>query len=80
MKNIARTTKVISISLPEKIVTKMEKTRKSRGQSRSSFIAALIDKETEDARWKRIYARGQQTALDFKITSEEDIDRMLHAA
>lgn len=56
----------------------MEKTRISRGQSRSAFIAALIDEGAEEARWHKIYKKGAETASKFKITSEEDIDRILH--
>jgi hypothetical protein len=48
--------------------------------SRSAFIASLIDKEAENARWEKIYKKGEETAKKFKITSEEDIDRILHAS
>ncbi|MBI1961416.1 MAG: ribbon-helix-helix protein, CopG family, partial [Parcubacteria group bacterium] len=44
MKTIARTTNVISISLPPTTVKKLERIRKRQGQSRSAFISALIDK------------------------------------
>jgi metal-responsive CopG/Arc/MetJ family transcriptional regulator len=77
---IVRNTQVISISLPKRIARELEKTRKFRGQSRSAFIASLIGKEAEDARWQRIYKKGKETAKKFMITSEEDIDRILHAS
>lgn len=80
MKNITRNTAVVSVSLPLVIADKLEKTRRLRGQSRSAFISSLIDKEAEEARWQKIYKRGQETAREFKITSEEDIDRILHAS
>lgn len=77
---IARNTKVVSVSLPNSAMRLLEKTRKSKGQSRSAFITSLIEKEAEEARWQRIYAKGQVTAKKFKITSEDDIDRILHAS
>lgn len=80
MKNIQRSTEVISISLPKKTAQKLEKARKQNGQSRSAFISSLIDQTTEEQRWEKIYAKGAQTARQFKITSEEDIDRILHEA
>lgn len=75
---IQRTTHVISVSLPKKSAQKLEQSRKIRGQSRSAFITSLIDKEASDQRWQRIYKLGEGSARRFKITSEEDIDRILH--
>ncbi|KKR85787.1 MAG: hypothetical protein UU34_C0033G0006 [Candidatus Curtissbacteria bacterium GW2011_GWA1_41_11] len=79
MTNIQRgTTEVISVSLPIPIVKKLEKERSIRGQSRSAFIASLIGQIAEEERWQRIYKKGTQTAVAFEITSEEDIDKILH--
>lgn len=81
MKVIQRnTTEVFSVSLPKSVVSKLEKERVAKGQSRSAFIASLIDQTTEDSRWQRLYKKGAETAKKFKITSEEDIDKILHAA
>ena len=81
MTNIQRNvTEVISVSLPKPIVKKLEKERMIRGQSRSAFIASLIDQISEEERWQRIYKKGAKTKAAFKITSEEDIDKILHAA
>lgn len=79
MKTINRTTEVISVSLSPKIVQKLETERKRQGQSRSAYVSSLIDKTSEDERWQRIYRAGEKTARMFSITSEEDIDRILHA-
>ncbi len=80
MKSIIRTTEVISVSLPKSTAQKLEKERKLKGQSRSAFIASLVEQMTEDQRWQRIYKMGEQTARRMGITSEEDIDRILHGA
>lgn len=80
MKAILRNTEVISVSMPKPVAAKLEKVRKIRGQSRSAFIVSLIDREVEEERWQRIYKKGQETTRRFKITSEEDIDRILHAS
>lgn len=77
---ILRNTQVVSVSLPKRVARKLERARKASGQSRSAFIASLIDKEAEEIRWQKIYKRGRETARKFKITSEEDIDRILHAS
>lgn len=78
MKTIQRTTEVISVSLPKKVSQKLERVSRDRGQSRSALITSLINQFAEDERWERIYKRGEKTARKFKITSEEDIDRILH--
>lgn len=80
MKIIQRNTEVVSISLPKDTVERLEDSRKSRGQSRSAFISALINEAVEEQRWQTIYKRGEKSAKQFKITSEEDIDRILHEA
>ena len=77
---ILRNTEVVSISLPKRVAKKLRVVSKSKGQSRSAFIASLIEKEAENARWEKIYKNGEETAKKFKITSEEDIDRILHAS
>ncbi|MEK9147263.1 MAG: hypothetical protein AAB639_03635 [Patescibacteria group bacterium] len=78
MKNIVRNTEVISISLPKTTAKKLDRERLLRSQSRSAFIASLVDRAAEEQRWQRLYKKGQETARAFGITSEEDIDRILH--
>ena len=78
MKIIQRNTEVISVSLPKNVVKKLEKARRMRGQSRSALIASLVTQLAEEERWQRIYKRGEKTARDLKITSEDEIDRILH--
>ena len=80
MKNIVRNTDVISISLPKSTSDKLERERNLRGQSRSAFISSLIDQVAEDRRWERIFKKGEETARKFGITSEDDVDRILHEA
>lgn len=75
---IQRTTHVISVSLPKRVAERLEETRRNTGQSRSAFVASLIERFSEEERWERIYKKGAKTARDFKITSEDDIDRILH--
>ena len=80
MKNIVRNTDVISISLPKSTSDKLERERNLRGQSRSAFISSLIDQVAEDRRWERIFKKGEETARKFGITSEDDVNRILHEA
>jgi len=80
MTQISRNTQVVSISLPKRVAGKLERVRKTRGQSRSAFIASLIEKEAEEVRWKEIFKEGREIGKKLNITSEDDIDRILHEA
>lgn len=80
MTMIQRSTDVISISLPKKVAQKLDRASKRKGQTRSAYIASLIERLSEEERWSRIFAKGEKTAQKFKITSEDDIDRLLHEA
>lgn len=80
MKKIIRNTVVVSVSLPEATAKKLEEARKRESASRSSFIGNLIEQAVEESRWQRIYRKGRETAQKFNITSEEDIDAILHSA
>ena len=73
-----RNTQVISISLSPLQYKYLESARKSNGESRSSFIARLVSRYAEDQHWQKIYQKRAVTAGKFKITSEADIDRILH--
>lgn len=79
MKSIQRTTQVVSVSLPPDTARKLESLRKLRGQSRSSLITSIINKEAEDERWARMFKKGREVGRKLGITSEDDVDRILHA-
>lgn len=78
MKSILRTTEVISISLPKKVVKKLEVARRTSGQTKSAFVASLIEKRVDEERWEKVYKMGERIAKRYKITSEDDIDKILH--
>lgn len=78
MTQITRKTQVVSISLSKQTVKVLDEARNKRKQSRSSYIASLIEKEKNDQEWEQILKWGKETAKKFKITSEDDIDRILH--
>lgn len=80
VKSIVRNTQVISVSLPRGVAARLDRARKAKGQSRSAYITSLVRSHTEEERWEKIYKKGQETALRFGITSEEDIERILHEA
>lgn len=75
---ISRTTQVISVSLTPGLFNLLEKIRVKYQQTRSAFIGSLIKRYTQEERWEGIYKLGEETKRKLKISSEEDIDRILH--
>ncbi|MDP3724553.1 MAG: ribbon-helix-helix protein, CopG family [bacterium] len=77
---ITRSTEVVSVSLPAPLLRKLDQESKEEGRSRSNFIKNLLVQYLENKRWEHIYRRGTETAQKFNLTSEDDLDRILHNA
>ncbi len=75
-----RNTEVISISMTPLVLKRLDRMRLKLGQTRSSLIAALVDHYSMEQKWTILRKWGTRTAEKFKITSEDDIDRLLHQA
>lgn len=78
--NITRTTTVVSVSLPPPLVRQLDTLRKKAGTSRSSIVASLIERYAMEKQWSQIRRWGEETAKKFRITSEDDIARILDAS
>lgn len=70
---------MVSISLPRVLAQRLAQTSKKEGRTKSGFIKEMLGRYLEDVRWERIYRRGEETTRRLNITSEEDIDKILHA-
>ncbi len=73
-----RTSKVISISLPPEIFTRLETIRKQTSKTRSQVIKDLIRKYEIDQAWNQLYSLGQKTAEKFNISTEKDILKIIN--
>lgn len=73
----SRISKVVSVSLTPAVYEMMEKIRRQENKSRSELFKEMIRKYNEDKRWEKIYAWGEATARKFRITSEEDVLRLI---
>ena len=78
--NITRTTTVVSVSLPPPLVRQLDALRKNAGTSRSSIIASLIERYAMEQKWNRLRRWGEDTGRALRITSEDDIARILDAS
>lgn len=74
---VTRTSKVVSVSLTPEVYQLLEKIVKREKKSRSELFKEMIRKYNEDKAWEEIYAWGEATARKFKVTSEEDVLRLI---
>ncbi|OGM13963.1 hypothetical protein A3D84_02530 [Candidatus Woesebacteria bacterium RIFCSPHIGHO2_02_FULL_42_20] len=76
-KQIKRKTKVVSISLDPEVLVLVDKLRKEDSQDRSSFINSIVKKQALWQEFKKLQEYGREKAKKFKITSEEDVYRIM---
>ena len=76
-KQIKRRTEVVSVSLDPETLSLVDKLRKNTKQTRSAFFSSLIEKYAWDEEWAYLRKVGEKTARKFKITSEEDVYRIM---
>lgn len=74
---VSRNSKVVSVSLTPAVYEMLEKLRIREKKSRSELFKEMIRKYNEDKAWEEIYTWGEATARKFKITSEEDVLRLI---
>lgn len=76
-KTIKRSTKVVSVSLDNTTYTLLQKLIRETSQSTSSLIASLIRKKSFEESWGQIRQWGSVSAKKLKLTSEEDVYKLL---
>ena len=73
-----RTTKVLSITLPEPMLAKARKRAKKENRTMSEFVREAL-RQYDDVQWlKQVQAYGEKRAVAAGILSEEDVDRVIH--
>lgn len=76
-KTIKRSTKVVSVSLDAMTYSLLQKLIRETSQSTSSLIASLIRKKSFEESWGQIRQWGSVSAKKLKLTSEEDVYKLL---
>lgn len=69
--NMARITKVITFSLPPKMVKKIEELKKKEGRTRSELLREALRRYIEDQEWKKILRYGRMQAKKKSISEEQ---------
>lgn len=77
---IARNTAVVSVSLKPTTVQLLDLTRRKSNQTRSAFIASLVEHAALEHEWNMLRRVGETTAKRMKLLSEDDVYRLLKDA
>lgn len=77
---IKRNTKVVSISLDPDVLALVDKLRHEAGLDRSSFINSILKKQALWQEFKNLQEYGREKAKKLKITSEEDVYKIMDDA
>jgi CopG family transcriptional regulator/antitoxin EndoAI len=75
---MARDTKIITVSLPPEIAAEIDRLAVEENRTRSELVREAFRQYVTYGRWRRIRRRGDQTAREFGIRTEADVDRILH--
>lgn len=78
---MARTTKTITVSLPPKLYDKVQKIADREDKTKSELFRDMIrvyEEYLDEKRWRKIRAKGAQAAVQKKIKTDADIEKIIH--
>jgi len=78
---LSRTTKIMSVSLPPEMVKEVERLAAIEKKSKSQLFRdmfALYEEVQREKRWQNVRRTGNRAVKRLGITSEEDIDSLIH--
>jgi len=75
---MARSTKILNISLSPELYNKIEKTAEEESRTKSDMIREAFRQYSSNKKWAQIREWGDETALKMKIRDEKDIENILH--
>jgi len=73
-----RTTKVITLSLPPKMVKEVEQIVKEEKRTKSGLFREALRKYINDKRWQEIRQWGLKASQELEISTEEEVDELIH--
>ncbi len=80
---MARTTRTLTVSLPPKIYDEIERLAKLERKTKSELFRDMVkiyEDHLDEERWLRLKRLGRATARKYRLTSEKDIERLVHEA
>jgi len=80
---VSRSTKTLTVSLPPQIFEEVETLAAQERMTKSELFRDMVrvyEEYLDENRWRRLKRLGRKTAKKLNITSEEDIERLVHEA
>ncbi len=80
---MSRVTKTLTVSLPPQIFEEVERLAKQERKTKSELFRDMLniyEDYLDEKRWRRLRRLGRETVKRLNITSEEDIERLVHEA
>lgn len=75
---MARETKIITVSLLPAVAAEIDRLAAEENRTRSEMVREAFRQYVTYGRWWRIRRWGDETAREFGIRTEADVDRILH--
>ena len=74
-----RNTRIINMSLEESLYKDVDRLARESGVSRSQVLReALQHYVAAETRWKEVLAVGEESARRSGVTSDSDVERLVH--
>jgi metal-responsive CopG/Arc/MetJ family transcriptional regulator len=75
---MARSTKILNISLSEELYRKIATTAEEESRTKSDLVREAFRQYDSNKRWAKIREWGDETARKMGIRDEIDIEKILH--
>ena len=75
---MARSTKILNISLNDELYRKIETTAEEESRTKSDLVREAFRQYDSNKRWAKIREWGDETARKMKIRDESGIEKILH--
>ncbi len=75
-----RTTGTLTVSLPPELLREAERTAREEKRTKSELVREALRFYIEERRWRKLQREVSVRAQALGITSEEDVDRLVHSA
>jgi len=73
-----RTTKTWTISLPPKLVKEAEQAAKQENRTKSELVREALGRYLEERRWRKLQKTSAEKTRNLGISTEDDVDRLVH--
>ena len=75
---MARTSKTMTISVPPEMEIQIQELMRQEGRTRSELFREALRCYVQDRQWRDLLRYGRQKAAEAGITSEAQVDELIH--